>query len=61
VVDYAKQHDAQLIVLGVRQTSMLASHLPAQIAYRMITEAPCPVLTIAVEHNNSAKLSEACL
>ncbi len=61
VVDYAKQHDAQLIVLGVRQTSMLASHLPAHIAYRIITEAPCPVLTIAVEHNNGAKLSAACL
>jgi len=61
VVDYAKQYDAQLIVLGVRQTSMLASHLPAHIAYRIITEAPCPVLTIAVEHNNGAKLSAACL
>jgi nucleotide-binding universal stress UspA family protein len=61
VIDYARQHDAQLIVLGVRQTSMLASHLPAQIAYRIITEAQCPVLTIAVEHNDPAMLSAACL
>jgi nucleotide-binding universal stress UspA family protein len=49
IVDYAKQHDAQLIVLGVRRNSMLASHVPGQIAYRIISEAPCPVVTIAFE------------
>jgi len=47
VVDYAKQQKARLIVLGVRQASLLASRLPEHIAYRIITEAPCPVLTIA--------------
>jgi nucleotide-binding universal stress UspA family protein len=47
VVQYAKQHDARLIVLGVRRASLAASHIPAHIAYRIITEAPCPVLTIA--------------
>jgi len=61
VIDYARAHDAQLIVLGVRQTAMNANHLPAAIAYRIITESPCPVLTIAVQHNNDAKLSAACL
>ncbi|WP_433964888.1 universal stress protein [Tunturiibacter gelidiferens] len=46
VVEYAKQHKAKLIVLGVRRASMLASHVQAHITYRIITEAPCPVLTI---------------
>jgi nucleotide-binding universal stress UspA family protein len=47
VVDYAKRQKARLIVLGVRQASLLASRLPEHIAYRIITEAPCPVLTMA--------------
>jgi nucleotide-binding universal stress UspA family protein len=47
VVNYARQHQAKLIVLGVRQASMMASHVPVHIAIRIITEAPCPVLTMA--------------
>ena len=47
VVEYAKQHKGKLIVLGVRRASMLASHVPAHITYRIITEAPCPVLTVS--------------
>jgi nucleotide-binding universal stress UspA family protein len=49
IVDYAKQHDAQLIVLGVQRSTMLAPHLAGQIAHRIIAEAPCPVITIAYE------------
>ena len=49
VVDYARQHKAKLIVLGVRQASLLASHVPEHITYRIITEANCPVLTQAFE------------
>ena len=47
VVEYATQHKAKLIVLGVRRASMLASHVPPHITYRIITEAPCPVLTVS--------------
>lgn len=47
VVDYAKQQKAKLIVLGVRKASLADSHAPLHIAYRIITEAPCPVLTMA--------------
>ena len=47
VVEYARGHDVKLIVLGVRRASLAASHIPAHIAYRIITEAPCPVLTMA--------------
>jgi len=61
VVEYAKQHRARMIVLGVRQASMLASHLPAHIAYRIITEAPCPVVTIAFASKPQSTLAAACL
>jgi nucleotide-binding universal stress UspA family protein len=47
IVDYARKQRAKLIVLGVRQASMMASHAPAQIAYQVITEAPCPVMTVS--------------
>jgi nucleotide-binding universal stress UspA family protein len=54
VVDYARQVNAKLIVLGVRQASLLASHVPEHITYRIITEANCPVLTQAfASHTHS--------
>ena len=61
VVNYARQQKAKLIVLGVRQASMVASHVPAHIAYRIITEAPCPVLTVAFPSQPYATLAAACL
>jgi nucleotide-binding universal stress UspA family protein len=47
VVDYARQQKAKLIVLGVRKASLESSQTHLHIAYRIITEAPCPVLTMA--------------
>ncbi len=47
VVDYAREQKAKLIVLGVRKASLEASQTHLHIAYRIITEAPCPVLTMA--------------
>jgi len=61
VVDYARCKNAKLIVLGVRQASMLASHVPAHIAYRIITEAPCPVLTMAFASRRHTHAMAACL
>lgn len=61
VVDYARQQKAKLIVLGVRQASMVTSHVPAHIAYRIITEATCPVLTMAFASQPQAALVAACL
>ena len=46
VVQYARCHDARLIVLGVRRASLATSRVPEHIAYRVITEASCPVLTL---------------
>ena len=61
VVDYARQQKAKLIVLGVRQASMVTSHVPAHIAYRIITEASCPVLTMAFASQPHTALVAACL
>jgi nucleotide-binding universal stress UspA family protein len=61
VVDYARQQKAKLIVLGVREASMVTSHVPAHIAYRIITEASCPVLTMAFASQPQAALVAACL
>ena len=61
VVDYARQQKAKLIVLGVREASMVTSHVPAHIAYRIITEASCPVLTMAFASQPHAALVAACL
>ncbi|QMV19648.1 hypothetical protein GOB94_13835 [Granulicella sp. 5B5] len=47
VVAYAEKQAASLIVLGMRQASMLSSHLRADVAVRVIVEAPCPVMTMA--------------
>jgi len=54
VVDYAREKHARLIVLGVRQASLLASHVPEHITYRIITEANCPVLTMAFSSDQNA-------
>ena len=60
IVEYAKQQNARLIVLGVRQASMMASHIPGHIAHRIITEAPCPVLTVAFASQPRATFAAAC-
>jgi nucleotide-binding universal stress UspA family protein len=54
VVDYARQQKAKMIILGVRQASLLASHVPEHITYRIITEANCPVLTMAFASHATA-------
>ena len=47
IVDCALKLEAQLIVLGVRRESILESHGPASVAFRILTEASCPVLAVA--------------
>jgi nucleotide-binding universal stress UspA family protein len=46
VVDYARQQQASLIFLGVRRASMIPPDDPLPIVFRIITEAPCPVVMI---------------
>jgi nucleotide-binding universal stress UspA family protein len=55
IVAYARKERAKLIVLGVRKASMMASHGPAQVAYQVITAAPCPVMTVAFSSHSQSQ------
>jgi len=47
ILDDALLQRADLIVLGVRRRCLLVSHLPAGIAFQVIAESSCPVLTVS--------------
>lgn len=49
IVDYARNQQASMIFLGVRRSSMVATDQMQPIAFRIITEAPCPVVTIVCD------------
>jgi len=49
ILETAKEHDADLIVLGVRDAAGhlgAATHLERTTAHRVVTRAACPVLTV---------------
>lgn len=46
LVDYARQQNATLIFLGVRRDSIFSPDDSLPILYRIIAEAPCPVVTV---------------
>lgn len=46
VLEHARKLDVDLIVLGVKRPMPLATHLTTGIAYKIVCEAPCPVLTV---------------
>lgn len=46
VLEVAKAREADLIVLGVRGAATFPGHLPPATAYKIVCQAPCPVLTI---------------
>jgi nucleotide-binding universal stress UspA family protein len=46
IVEAAKQRDADLIVLGVRNASSAVTHLEASTAHKVVAHAACPVLTV---------------
>lgn len=43
----AERSRADLLVLGVRHASSIATHLSPKVAFQTIAAAPCPVLTIS--------------
>jgi len=61
VSEYARQHGAWLIVLGIQRAPILTSHLPDHITYRVIAEAPCSVLTIAFASKSHPIQAATCL
>ena len=49
ILQVAKEHKADLIVLGIRKPSGFpgaATHLPIATAHKVVSHAPCPVLTV---------------
>jgi len=46
ILDATKDRDADLIVLGLHNSVQFTSHLPERLCYRVLCEAPCPVMTI---------------
>jgi len=46
VLDYAKDHEVDLIVMGTHGRGMLGRMLMGSVAERVVRLAPCPVLTV---------------
>jgi nucleotide-binding universal stress UspA family protein len=46
IADFAKQRGSDLIVMGARRASSIATHVAPGIAARVLLEAPCPVMTV---------------
>jgi len=46
IVDFARQRGSDLIVMGARPASSMATHLPLGTAAKVLVEAPCPVMTL---------------
>jgi nucleotide-binding universal stress UspA family protein len=55
IVDYARQQQASVIFLGVRRASVLPPDDPFPIVFRVITEAPCPVVTIICDTKSGSE------
>ena len=51
IIERAEEFRAGIIVLGVQTPSNLSRHLHTSFAYRLLSKASCPVLT--VRHNSS--------
>lgn len=46
VLQYARRHGADMIVLGVRKAPAWTAHRLGNIVYKVLAEAECPVLTL---------------
>lgn len=46
ILEHVREHNINLIVLGVRRSTQFEMHFQMRLTYRLITESPCPVLTI---------------
>lgn len=55
ILEVAKLLRADLIVFGVRPAATLATHRMGTVAYRVVTEAECPVLAVREEPRSGSK------
>ena len=46
ITTMVRETNADLIVMGAKSRKSLAGHVPATIAYSVVTKASCPVLTV---------------
>lgn len=46
IIDTARDHEAELIVLGIRRRSPVGKIIMASTAQRVLLESPCPVLCV---------------
>lgn len=46
ITTMARETNADLIVMGAKSRNSLAGHVPATIAYSVVSKASCPVLTV---------------
>lgn len=49
ILDFANRRNVDLIVQGAHRAAPMTTHMMA-IAYRVASEAPCPVLTVGAEY-----------
>lgn len=46
IIEHIKERSIELLVLGIRKTSHISMEMRTSGAFRIIVDAPCPVLTI---------------
>lgn len=49
ILHYAEETKADLIVMGAKARSGLAGHVPGTVAYKVVSKAHCPVLTVRTQ------------
>jgi nucleotide-binding universal stress UspA family protein len=66
IVDYAKDHEIDIIVMGTHGRGVLAHFVMGSVAERVVRLAPCPVLTVRhpkhefVRPDSLATVAQAC-
>jgi universal stress protein A len=55
IVDYAREKDIDLIVLGTHGRGWLAHALLGSVAEKVVRKAPCPVLTVRLAEHEFVK------
>ena len=55
IVEVARQKEADLIVMGARNTrNLAATHLEIGTVHSVVAQAPCPVLTVRPKNRQAA-------
>lgn len=55
IVDYARQHEIDLIVMGTHGRGAVSHMLMGSVAERVVRTSPCPVLTMRDPHGDAVE------